>query len=98
MPSNLRRKIVGLEQLRAAAAEARAASKTVVQCHGCFDIVNPGHIRYLEFARRQGDVLIVSLAGDGPGVDSSSNLSDPDRTTPQPVIPERLRAENLAAL
>ncbi|RMF73196.1 MAG: cytidyltransferase, partial [Planctomycetota bacterium] len=65
----------------------RESGKTVVQCHGCFDIVHPGHVRYLQFARQLGDVLIVSLTGDelvGKG---------PDR----PYIPQELRAENLAA-
>jgi len=65
-----------------------AEGKTVVQCHGCFDIVHPGHIRYLRFARERGDVLIVSLSGDdvvGKGYD-------------RPYIHEQLRAENLAVL
>ncbi len=67
---------------------ARSHGKTIVQCHGCFDIVHPGHIRYLEFARRQGDVLIVSLTGD----------SGMDKGPQRPYIPQELRAENLAAL
>ena len=57
-------------------------------CHGCFDIVHPGHVRYLEFARRQGDLLLVTLTGD------SHVGKGPDR----PYVPEDLRAENLAAL
>lgn len=88
MPVNLRKKIVSLSELKAAVMEAREAGRTIVQCHGCFDIVHPGHIRYLEFARRQGDVLIVSLTGD----------SQPAPGDAQPYIPETLRAENLAAL
>ena len=36
----------------------------MVQCHGCFDIVHPGHIRYLRFARSLGDVLIVTVSSD----------------------------------
>ncbi len=59
-----------------------------MQCHGCFDIVHPGHVRYLEFARQQGDLLIVSLTGD-------ANISKGDQ---RPYIPQELRAENLAAL
>lgn len=88
MPTNLRRKIVELPKLLSAVEAARAAGRTVVQCHGCFDIVHPGHIRYLEFARRQGDVLIVTLTGD-------SLLSEDDS---RPYIPQDLRAESLAAL
>ena len=63
-------------------------SKTVVQCHGCFDIVHPGHIRYLEFARSQGDLLIVSITGD----------AEISKGELRPYIPQELRAENLAAL
>ncbi len=88
MPSDFQQKIVGLDELLSAIRDARAAGKTVVQCHGCFDIVHPGHIRYLEFARQQGDVLVVSLTGD----------SDISKGNQRPYIPQELRAENLAAL
>ncbi|MBX3396355.1 MAG: adenylyltransferase/cytidyltransferase family protein [Phycisphaerae bacterium] len=60
----------------------------VVQCHGCFDIVHPGHIRYLQAARAQGDLLVVSITGD----------ARIEKGTQRPYIPEELRAENLAAL
>lgn len=82
------RKIVDLETLLERVRAVRSAGRTVVQCHGCFDIVHPGHLRYLEFARRQGDLLIVSLTGDA-GVDKGAE---------RPYIPQNLRAENLAAL
>jgi len=82
------KKIVTKAELIQRAAKARAEGKTVVHCHGCFDIVHPGHVRYIEFARRQGDVLVVSLTGD------SQVCKDVQR----PYIPEELRAENLAAL
>ncbi|MBI1825696.1 MAG: adenylyltransferase/cytidyltransferase family protein [Planctomycetes bacterium] len=88
LAANIRQKILNFDELRRVVEAARAENKTIVQCHGCFDIVHPGHIRYLEFARRQGDVLIVSLTGDldvGKGAD-------------RPYIPQELRAENLAAL
>lgn len=88
MTTSFERKIVGLEDLLAAVHSARAEGKTVVQCHGCFDIVHPGHIRYLEFARQQGDVLVVTLTGD-------ANI---DKGAQRPYIPQELRAENLAAL
>ena len=86
--SGLQKKIVGLDELISAVRAARATGKTIVQCHGCFDIVHPGHVRYLEFARQQGDVLLVSLTGD-------SDISKDDH---RPYIPQELRAENLAAL
>jgi len=60
----------------------------IVQCHGCFDIVHPGHIRYLQFASTQGDLLIVSITGD----------EQVGKGAQRPYIPQELRAENLAAL
>ena len=68
--------------------ERRQDGLTVVQCHGCFDIVHPGHLRYLEFASRQGDILVVTVTGD-------SQINKGDQ---RPYIPEELRAESLAAL
>jgi rfaE bifunctional protein kinase chain/domain/rfaE bifunctional protein nucleotidyltransferase chain/domain len=82
------KKIVSKAELLKRAAEARDAGRTIVHCHGCFDIVHPGHVRYIEFARRQGDLLIVSLTGD----------SEVTKGVQRPYIPEELRAENLAAL
>lgn len=81
-------KIVSLPELLAAAQAARQTRKTIVCCHGCFDIVHPGHLRYLQFARRQGNLLVVSLTGD----------ASVDKGLQRPYIPQELRAENLAAL
>lgn len=82
------RKIIDPPTLLGVARSERAAGRTIVHCHGCFDIVHPGHIRYLRFARQLGDVLVVSLTGD------DAVEKGPDR----PYIPQELRAENLAAL
>ncbi|MEZ6317167.1 MAG: PfkB family carbohydrate kinase [Phycisphaerales bacterium] len=81
-------KVLGRDGLRAAREAARAGGRTVVHCHGCFDIVHPGHIRHLRFAKAQGDVLLVSITGDG-------HIQKGDG---RPLIPQELRAENLAAL
>lgn len=67
---------------------ARAAGRRIVHCHGCFDIVHPGHVRHLRQAKALGDILLVSITGDG-GVNKGAG---------RPLIPEELRAENLAAL
>jgi len=83
-----RRKIVSVAGLLPSLEEARRQGWTIVQCHGCFDIVHPGHVRYLQFARQQGDILIVSITGDAAI----------DKGEMRPYIPEELRAENLAAL
>jgi rfaE bifunctional protein kinase chain/domain/rfaE bifunctional protein nucleotidyltransferase chain/domain len=82
------RKILTLDELLYRRASARADGRRVVHCHGCFDIVHPGHIRHLKFARAQGDILLVSITGDA-GV---------NKGTGRPLIPQELRAENLAEL
>lgn len=88
MNERLKRKIRTPDALAAELAAARARGLRVVQCHGCFDLVHPGHVRYLQAAREQGDVLVVSLTGD------QLISKGPER----PYIPQDLRAENLAAL
>jgi rfaE bifunctional protein nucleotidyltransferase chain/domain len=88
VPQPLHRKIVSPAELAEIRQNLRTAGRTVVQCHGCFDVVHPGHIRYLQFARQLGDVLIVSLTGD------AAVAKGPDR----PYISQELRAENLAVL
>lgn len=84
----IRGKIRTPEALAQRLTDLRAAGKRIVQCHGCFDLVHPGHVRYLEFARGLGDALVVSVTGD------ALITKGPDR----PYIPQELRAENLAAL
>ena len=61
--------------------------KRVILCHGVFDVVHPGHVRHLAFAKTKADVLIVSLTAD----------RHIKKGTYRPHIPERLRALNLAA-
>jgi len=82
------RKIYSLQHLLSLRAEARSAGRTVVHCHGCFDIVHPGHIHHLQYARKLGDLLVVSVSAD------SQVNKGPDR----PLIPDDLRAASLAAL
>jgi len=82
------KKVHSIESLRAARARLRKAGKTVVQCHGCFDIVHPGHIRYLRFARSLGDVLVVTVSADDVVMKGYE----------RPYIPEDLRLDNLAEL
>ena len=81
-------KILTRDRLGQLRDRARDEGRCVVQCHGCFDIVHPGHIRHLRHARQQGDVLLVSITAD-----SLMNKGDG-----RPLFPQELRAENLAAL
>lgn len=60
----------------------------VIMCHGTFDVVHPGHIRHLLYAKTKAPVLIASLTADRHI--SKGNL--------RPYVPEELRAINLAAL
>lgn len=68
------RGMLGLEQLQAAVADAKARGERVVFTNGCFDILHAGHVHYLEQARELGDRLIVAVNDDasvtalkGPG-------------------------------
>lgn len=70
--------------------EARSAGKRVVFTNGVFDILHPGHVRYLQAARAHGDLLIVGLNSDA----SVRRNKGPRR----PINPEDERAEVLAAL
>jgi D-beta-D-heptose 7-phosphate kinase/D-beta-D-heptose 1-phosphate adenosyltransferase len=68
----------------------RAAGRRIVFTNGVFDLLHPGHVRYLQAARALGDVLIVGLNAD----DSVRRNKGPAR----PITPEHERAEVLAAL
>jgi rfaE bifunctional protein nucleotidyltransferase chain/domain len=66
----------------------RTAGKTIVQCHGTFDLIHPGHVYHLEEAKELGDVLVVTVTAEkyvnkGPG---------------RPYFNDALRARSLAAL
>lgn len=81
-------KVFELDALATELAARRKSGERIVQCHGCFDIVHPGHIRYLRFARSLGDKLVVSVSADDVVAKGAE----------RPYIPESLRLENLAAL
>ena len=68
----------------------RAAGRAVVFTNGVFDLLHPGHLRYLQASRRHGDVLVV-------GVNSDRSVRAIKGET-RPVTPEHERAEMLAAL
>lgn len=84
----MRNKIKNFAQLTDALRDERKKNVKIVQCHGVFDLLHPGHLRHLEEARQQGDKLVVSVTPDrfvnkGPG---------------RPAFPEHLRLEQLASL
>src|SRR3989449_5039603 len=79
-----------VEVLSARLAPLRAAGARVVFTNGCFDLLHPGHVRYLAAARALGDVLVVGLNSDA----SVQRLKGDGR----PVLRADERAEVLAAL
>jgi rfaE bifunctional protein kinase chain/domain len=66
----------------------RPRSQKVIMCHGTFDVVHPGHVRHLLYAKTKASILIASLTTDEHI--KKGNL--------RPYVPENLRAVNLAAL
>lgn len=89
MKFDILRKLTKPDDLAALRADLADQNRSVVLCHGCFDIVHPGHVRYLQFARQQGDSLVVSLTGDD-AIEKADGM--------RPYMPQELRAESLAAL
>src|SRR5215467_14409419 len=83
-------KIVTREFLQHEIAGEKRRGKRVVFANGCFDTLHVGHIRYLEGARREGDILVVGVNDDS----SVRNLKGPGR----PVLDENARAQLVAAL
>lgn len=81
-------KIVSLNELEKIVKNLKKEGKMIVHCHGVFDLLHPGHILHFEAAKKEGDILVVTLTkdeyvGKGPG---------------RPVFNQRLRAESIASL
>jgi rfaE bifunctional protein nucleotidyltransferase chain/domain len=82
--------IVAREGTADLGAQLRRAGRRVSFANGCFDLLHAGHVRYLQTAKRQGDVLVVGINSDR----SVSALKGPGR----PLLPAEARAELVAAL
>jgi rfaE bifunctional protein kinase chain/domain len=83
----LAHKIKTREQVREAIGP-RPRKRKVIMCHGTFDVVHPGHIRHLIYAKTKADILVASLTADQYIMKGSL----------RPYVPQDLRALNLAAL
>ena len=81
-------KITSLSELEKISKKYKEAGMSIVLCHGTFDLIHLGHIRYFQQAKKEGDVLIVTFTAD------EFCRKGPDR----PIFSEDLRAESLAAL
>ena len=88
--SQVPRRLLDWQEAAAAVQRVRADGGTVVFTNGVFDLLHPGHVRYLQEARALGDLLIVGLNSDA----SVRGIKGPDR----PINTERERAEVLLAL
>src|ERR1035437_10279809 len=81
-------KIISIEELGVITAKLKKQGKKIAHCHGCFDLLHPGHIKHFEAAKNIADVVVVTVTPDrfvnkGPG---------------RPVFNEKLRMESLAGL
>jgi rfaE bifunctional protein kinase chain/domain len=81
-------KILSLNKLLKKISSEKKRGNKIVMCHGTFDLVHPGHIRHLYYAKSKGDILIVSVTGDKFVTKKSSGT----------YVPEDLRVRNIAAL
>ena len=85
-----REKILSTDGLRDVLEEHRRAGRTVVFANGIFDLLHVGHVRYLEGASAEGDILVVGINSDA----SARKLKGEGR----PILTERARAVIVAAL
>ena len=85
-----REKILSRNALLEQLAGQRRHRRRIVLANGCFDLLHVGHIRYLEGARREGDLLVV-----GVNSDASERVLKGDG---RPILPAQARAELVAAL
>jgi rfaE bifunctional protein kinase chain/domain len=87
MKRDYREKIKTLDELTQAIGP-RPRRRKVIMCHGTFDIVHPGHLRHLAYAKEKADLLIASVTADEHIMKANF----------RPYVPQELRAANLAAL
>lgn len=83
-------KIVPRDELRERLKEHKRLGQRIVFANGCFDSLHVGHIRYLDGAHREGEVLVVGVNADS----SVCDLKGPGR----PILSENARAQLVAAL
>jgi len=83
-------RLLTLDELTSEIAARRGAGAKVVLANGCFDVVHVGHVRYLQGASREGDILVVAVNGD----EAVRQLKGEGR----PVMPAAERAEIVAAM
>ncbi len=83
-------KIYNLQELKGIVEKLKKEKKKIVLANGCFDILHVGHVRYLEEAKKLGDILIVAINSD----ESVRKIKGGKR----PIVPGKERAEIISAL
>lgn len=83
-------KIIPRAEVFTLGEQLRQRRRRLIFANGCFDLLHVGHVRFLQEARKQGDVLVVGLNGDG----AVAALKGPGR----PLLPAEARAAMVAAL
>lgn len=84
-------KVLSRSDVVSALTAQRTQGRRVVFTNGCFDLMHVGHTRYLQAARDLGDILVV-------GVNTDRSVHSLNKGSDRPIVPERQRAEVLAAL
>lgn len=84
-------KVLDRSEIAARAAKLKAQGGKIVFTCGVFDLIHVGHVRYLEYARSLGSLLVV-------GVNSDASVRQLDKGPQRPIVGERERAEVVAAL
>ncbi len=88
---NHKSKIKTLSEILKIARQAKKEGKKIVTTNGSFDLIHAGHMELLEKAKTKGDILIV-------GVNSDKSVRAYKKKPGRPIIPERYRAEAVAAV
>jgi rfaE bifunctional protein nucleotidyltransferase chain/domain len=81
-------KVLKLNDLSTAIKVHKEQGQKIVQCHGCFDLMHPGHIKYFQASKKMGDILVVTVTPD----------KYVDKGPSRPLFNQNLRAESIAAL
>lgn len=81
-------KRLSIEELVKIVDAFKREGKKIVHCHGCFDLMHPGHIKHFQSAKKMGDILIVTVTPD----------KYVDKGPHRPVFKDLLRSESIAAL
>jgi len=81
-------KIKNVIELEEIVKRLKRTGEKIVLCHGCFDLMHPGHIKYFQAAKKMGDILVVTVTPD----------IYVDKGLDRPVFNQSLRADSIAAL